>query len=45
MWVLWNLIFVRLETALVLGQDRSTVCAEHTTSSEIVLNAPDGTAR
>jgi hypothetical protein len=25
---------------LILTQDRSTVCAEHTTGSEIVLDAP-----
>jgi hypothetical protein len=24
-------------------QDRCTVCAEHTTGSEIILEAPDGT--
>jgi hypothetical protein len=26
-------------------QDRCTVCAKHTTGSEIVLDAPDGTPR
>jgi uncharacterized protein (DUF1800 family) len=30
---------------LVSGQDRCTVCAKCTTSSEIVLNTPDGTPR
>jgi hypothetical protein len=44
MWVLWNLISVRLETVLVSVQDRWTVFAERTTCSEIVLDAPDGTA-
>jgi hypothetical protein len=38
-----NLISVRLETVLVLVQDRSTVCTEHTIGSEIVLDKPDGT--
>jgi hypothetical protein len=37
--------FGPLETALVLVQDRWTVCAERTTGSEIVLDTPDGTAR
>ena len=30
---------------LILTQDRSTVCVEHTISSEIVLEAFDGTPR
>jgi hypothetical protein len=34
-----------LETMLVLVQDRSTVCTEHTIPSEIVLDVPDGTPR
>jgi hypothetical protein len=45
MWVMWNLISVHLETMIVSVQDRCTVCAKHTISSEIVLDAPDGTAR
>jgi hypothetical protein len=32
-WVMWNLIMVRLETVLVLGQYRSTICAERTIGS------------
>ena len=36
---------VRSEMALVLVQDRCTVCAERTMGSEIVLDAPDGTPR
>ena len=36
---------VRLEMVLVSVQDRCTVCAKHTVSSEIVLDAPDGTPR
>jgi hypothetical protein len=45
MWVMWNLVLVYLETVLVLVQDRFTVCAEHTTGLEIVLDAHNGTAR
>ena len=37
--------FVCLEIVLFLMKDRSTVCAEHTIVSEIVLDSPDGTAR
>jgi hypothetical protein len=36
---------VCLEIVLILMQDRCTVCAECTTASEIVLEAPDGTPR
>jgi hypothetical protein len=42
--VMWNLVLVRLETVLVSVQDRSTVCAERTIGSGIVLDAPNGTA-
>jgi hypothetical protein len=45
MWVVWNLVLVCLETALVLVQDRCTVCTEHTIGIEIVLDALDGTPR
>jgi hypothetical protein len=34
-----------LEIVLILIQDRCTVCAKHTVSSEIILDAPDGTPR
>jgi hypothetical protein len=44
-WVVWNLILVRLETALVLVQDRCTICTDHTIGIEIVLDALDGTPR
>jgi hypothetical protein len=37
----WKLDFVCLEIVLILTQDRCQVCAERTTSSEIVLDAPD----
>jgi hypothetical protein len=44
-WVMWNLVLVYLETVSVLVQDRSTVCAKHIISLEIILDAPDGTPR
>ena len=34
-----------LEIVLILTQDRCMVCAERTTGSEIILDAPDGTPR
>jgi hypothetical protein len=45
MWVMWNLISVCLEIVLPLVQDRCTVCVEHSTGSEIILDTPDGTDR
>jgi hypothetical protein len=42
---MWNLVFIRLETVLVLVQDRCMVCAKHIEGTEIVLDAPDGTPR
>jgi hypothetical protein len=42
---MWNLISVCLETVFVLVQDRCIVCAERITGSEIILDAPDATAR
>jgi hypothetical protein len=36
---------VCLEKVLILTQDMCTVCAEHTTGSEFILDAADGTAR
>jgi hypothetical protein len=42
---MWNLISVNLEIVLVSVQDRCTVCAKHTTTSDIVLDAPDGAPR
>jgi hypothetical protein len=44
-WVMWNLVSVRLEKVLVSVQYRCMVCAERTTGSEIVLDAPDDTPR
>jgi hypothetical protein len=44
-WVVWNLILVRLETTLVLVQDRCMVCTEQTIDIEIVLDALNGTPR
>jgi hypothetical protein len=43
MWVMWNLVSVCLERVLVLVQDRSMVCTEHTLGSEITFDTPDGT--
>ena len=43
MWVMWNLVSVRLETMLLSVQDRCTVCAKRTIGSEIVLDEPDHT--
>jgi hypothetical protein len=39
----WKLVSVRLDTVLILIQDRCMVCAEHTVGSEIILDAPNGT--
>jgi hypothetical protein len=44
-WVMWNLVLVRLETVLVSVQDRCTVCTEQTIGIEIILDAHDGTPR
>jgi hypothetical protein len=41
--IMWNLVSIHLETVLVLVQDRCMVCAKR--SSEIILDAPDGTPR
>jgi hypothetical protein len=45
LWVMWNIILVRLEIVLVLVQDRCTICAKHNIGSEIILDAPGGTPR
>jgi hypothetical protein len=42
---MWNLVLLYLEIVLVLVQDRSTIYAECTTGSEIILDAPDRTPR
>jgi hypothetical protein len=41
----WMLVLVCLEIALILTQDRCTVCVERTIGSKIVLDALDGTPR
>jgi hypothetical protein len=41
----WMLTSVRLEIVLILMQDRCMVCAEHTTGSEIILEAPNDIPR
>jgi hypothetical protein len=43
--VMWNLVLVHLEIVLVSVQDRCPVCTKRTIGSEIVLDAPDGSAR
>ena len=45
MWILWNLVSVRLEIVLVSVQDRCVIFAKRTIGSEIILDAPDGTPR
>jgi hypothetical protein len=37
------LVSFYLEILLILMQDRSMICTEHTTGSEIILEAADGT--
>ena len=37
--------FGLLDKVLILTQDRCTVCVKRTIGSEIILDAPDGTAR
>jgi hypothetical protein len=39
------LTLVHLVIVLISMQDRCMVCPEHTTGSEIILDAPDGTPR
>jgi hypothetical protein len=45
MWVMWNIISVRLETVLESVQYMCTVCAECTILLEIVFDAPDDIPR
>ena len=42
---LWKLTSFCLVTVLVSVQDSFMVCARHTISSKIILDAPDGTSR
>jgi hypothetical protein len=44
-WVLWNLVSICLETALVSVQDMYTVCAKCNIGSKIALDPPDGSPR
>ena len=44
-WVMRNLASFRLETVLVLVQDRCTRCAKRTRGSKIILDALNGTTR
>jgi hypothetical protein len=45
MWVMVNLVSVRLEIMLVSVQDRGMVCAKRTLGLETVLDEADGTPR
>jgi hypothetical protein len=45
MWVMSNLVLVRLEMVLVSVEDRCMVCTKCTIGSVIFLDAPDGTSR
>ena len=40
MWVMCNLVSIRLEIVLVLVQDRCTVCAERTIGSKSTWTHP-----
>jgi hypothetical protein len=43
--VMWNPILIHLEIVSVSVNERSTVCAQCSTSSQIVFDAHDGTTR
>jgi hypothetical protein len=45
MWVMQNLVSVHLKAVFLLVQDWCTICAKRNICSEIVMDAPDGTAR
>jgi hypothetical protein len=45
MWVMLNLVLVRLDTVLASVQDRCMVCVKRSIGLEIVLDALDGTPR
>jgi hypothetical protein len=42
--LMWNLVSIHLEILLESVQDRCMVCAERSIGSEVVLDAPDGSA-
>jgi hypothetical protein len=42
---MWNLDSIHMEIAVLLVQDRCTVCAKRTIGIEIILDAKDGTPR
>ena len=41
MWVMWNLVSIRLEIVIVLVQDRCTVCARRTICSKLFRTQPE----
>jgi hypothetical protein len=43
--VMWILVSIHFETAVLLVQDRCTVCAKRTIGTKIVLDAKDDTPR
>jgi hypothetical protein len=45
MWVIWNLVSIRLEILLASVQDRCLVCVKRAIGSEIILDTPGGAPR
>ena len=45
MWVMSNLVLIRLEMVLVSVQDSCTVCTKCTIGAGIVLDETDGTPK
>jgi hypothetical protein len=45
MWVMWKLVSVYLEIALISTLDRSATCAKRTIGLEIILDKTDGSPR
>jgi hypothetical protein len=41
----WMLVSFCLEILLTLTHDRCTICVEHTTGLDIILDVPEGTPR
>jgi hypothetical protein len=39
-WVLWNFVFIRLETVLVSVENMCMVCAKYTIGSKIIWTHP-----
>jgi hypothetical protein len=43
--VMWNLVSIHFEIAVLSVQDRCTVYAKRTIGTEIILDVKDGTSR